>query len=154
MKITGKCLSVLMLMSISLTGCNANQEPQQESGTPQAPKEQGAATRSTSGSVHVSSEAEFQTLSAKGNVVIDFYSPACGPCKRLSPMVDAVAREVSHVTFLKVDAQQFRGIANAYAVRSVPTMFFLKDGTQVNFINGWAGSEQDLKNAVLQYFPA
>jgi thioredoxin 1 len=154
MKITGKCLSIVMLMSISLTGCNANQEPQQEGMIPSAPEQQGAVTRSTSGSVHVSSEQEFQTLSARGNVVIDFYSPACGPCKRLSPMVDAVAREVSHVTFLKVNVEQFRGIASAYAVRGIPTMFFLKDGTQVNFIHGWSGSEQDLKDAVLKYFPA
>ena len=152
MKMTGKYLSLCMLLSISLTGCNTNQEPQQEQVVP---VQQEPVTRAVgSGVVHIASEAEFNEKYTKGNVVVDFYAPWCGPCKRLSPMVDAVALEVAHVTFLKVNVDQFGPLARAHGVKAMPTLGFFKDGQRVGLITGWSGSQQDLYNAVLEILPA
>lgn len=152
MKMSGKCLSLVMLLSISLTGCKANQEPQQEAAAP-APQE--AVTRSVgTGVVHIASEAEFNELYTKGNVIVDFYAPWCGPCKRLSPMFEEVAREIANVTFLKVNVDQFGNLARGHGMRGVPTIVLFKDGQRVGVINGWSGSKQDLYKTVMQTFPA
>jgi thioredoxin 1 len=153
MKMTGKCLSLLVLLSISLTGCKANQEAQEDAAAPTAPQQEAVTRSIGTGVVHIASEAEFNELYAKGNVIVDFYAPWCGPCKRLSPMFEEVAREVTHVTFLKVNMDQFAALGRGHGARSVPTMILFKDGQRVGMINGWSGSKQDLYKTVIQTFP-
>jgi thioredoxin 1 len=154
MKMTGKCLSLLMLLSISLTGCKANQETQEDAAAPMTPQQEAVTKSVGAGVIHIASEAEFNGLYAKGNVIVDFYAPWCGPCKRLSPMFEEVAREIAHVTFLKVDTVQFAALGRGQGVRSIPTMILFKDGQRVGTINGWSGSKQDLYKTVMQTFPA
>jgi len=154
MKTTGKCLSLLMLISISLTGCKANQEAQEDAVVATAPQQEAVTKSIGSGVVHIASEAEFNELYTKGNVIVDFYAPWCGPCKRLSPMFEEVAREIAHVTFLKVDMVQFAALGHGQGVRSIPTMILFKNGQRVALINSWSGSKQDLYNTVRQTFPA
>lgn len=132
MNVTGKVFSVLLLLSISLVGCKATQVPQEEVVEQES-------QRLAPGSIHISSESQFNQLIAQGNVVVDFYAPWCGPCKQLGPVIDELARELPQITFLKVNVDSFPGLSGRYGVRSMPTLFFLQNGTQIQMINAYRG---------------
>lgn len=61
-------------------------------------------------------------------VIVDFYADWCGPCKALSPCLDALAKEFPQILILKVNAETYESIANTYGVKSFPTLLFFKDG--------------------------
>lgn len=62
-------------------------------------------------------------------VLVDFYAEWCGPCKMMPPILDQVKDELGEdVKIIKIDVDKNRDLANAYAVRGVPTLMVFKDG--------------------------
>lgn len=58
--------------------------------------------------------------------VIDFYATWCGPCKRLSPVMEELAQEYGkQVVFYKVDVDKERELAYYFRTNSVPTLLFI-----------------------------
>ena len=64
-------------------------------------------------------------------VVIDFFATWCGPCKMISPKIEAMAGEMSNVVFLKVDVDEAEDVAQEYNISAMPTFVFLKNGQKV-----------------------
>jgi thioredoxin 1 len=64
-------------------------------------------------------------------VLVDFYANWCGPCKRLAPVLDELARETSQAKFVKVDVDRSPKLAGSFGVRSIPTLIVFKDGKAV-----------------------
>lgn len=62
-------------------------------------------------------------------VVVDFFATWCGPCKKLGPCIDALAKEMNNVKFIKVDVEAYEDLAKAYNVKSMPTLKFFKNGS-------------------------
>ncbi len=70
-------------------------------------------------------------------VMIDFYSPSCGPCRMLAPVVESLARQfVGEVSVAKLDTSQNPGAAGQFGIRAVPTLVFLKNGREVERLTG------------------
>ena len=103
------------------------------------------------GKVNQLTQTEFKTLvhdyaanpdswAYKGtqDAIIDFSATWCGPCKRLSPILDDLAKEYSgKIIFYNVDLDACRELAQAYGVSSVPTMLFCPaDGSTPTAITG------------------
>ena len=63
-----------------------------------------------------------------GSVLIDFWSPQCGPCKKLLPIIDEIKKENPDVVVIKINVLENMDEAIKYNVRSLPTLIFLKDG--------------------------
>lgn len=62
----------------------------------------------------------------KKPVVIDIYATWCGPCKRLSPILDELAKEYNgKVDFYKIDLDKNRDLGNAFGVQSIPYVIFI-----------------------------
>ena len=61
-------------------------------------------------------------------VLIDFFATWCGPCRMLSPIVEAVAREREDVLVAKVNVDDNPALANEFGVFSIPTLVVIKDG--------------------------
>ena len=79
----------------------------------------------------IQSKQSFDEIIAKGNAIVDFYADWCGPCKRMAPDFCALAEDFPGVTFLKVNIDHAKPIADRYSIRSIPTIIFFKDGKEV-----------------------
>lgn len=63
--------------------------------------------------------------------VIDFYATWCGPCKRVAPIFEQLAKEYDgKVDFYKVDTDKNQKLAMVLQIKNIPTMFFMKANAQ------------------------
>lgn len=77
-----------------------------------------------------SNEFDSKVLQADKPVMVDFFATWCGPCKRLAPIIDELASELSgKVDVYKLDIDQSSDIAAKYRVSSVPTIMVFEGGS-------------------------
>jgi len=58
--------------------------------------------------------------------IIDFYATWCGPCARLSPLVEEIAGEYAgKIIVYKVDTDQERKLAQSLGISGLPTLLFI-----------------------------
>ena len=70
-------------------------------------------------------------------VMVDFFSPTCGPCRMMSPVIDNLARQyVGRVIIAKLDTSSNRETPAQFQIRGVPTLIFFKNGQKVDLITG------------------
>lgn len=69
-------------------------------------------------------------------VIMDFNATWCGPCKRFTPVFDAVAKKYgSRAQFYTVDVDQNPKTAEAFGATNIPQVtILLPDGTVQNYV--------------------
>lgn len=78
--------------------------------------------------IKVRSQAALDELLRNQSVVLlDFYAQWCGPCKALSPSLDAIAEEREDITVVKVDVDELPDVTQKYAVRGIPFVFLIQN---------------------------
>lgn len=89
-------------------------------------------------------EANFHDIVLKSNipVLVDFYTDWCGPCQRLSPILEELAVEVPDARIVKVNVDQNPGLASEYGVSSIPSLKLFKNGAVVEQVVGLASKDQ------------
>jgi len=66
-------------------------------------------------------------------IVVDFYAVWCGPCKRISPMIESSANHLNgKVKFLKVNVDNLLDLSSAYNIRAMPTVLVLDSSGEVS----------------------
>ncbi len=74
-------------------------------------------------------EADVLQASLQAPVLVDFWAEWCAPCKTLGPILEDIAAEYNGAFRLaKVDTEAEPQIAAAFQIRSIPTVFLVKDG--------------------------
>ncbi len=69
-------------------------------------------------------------------VLVDFYSPLCGPCMAMyDDYEDAALGFGLKVRFLKVNADEYQEAARTYKVAALPTIIAFKKGQEINRIS-------------------
>lgn len=83
----------------------------------------------------VTDESFKSVLDAHALVLIDFWAPWCGPCKKVSPILDEISEERGlWVGKLNVDENPVK--SNEFDVQTIPTMILFKSGVPVKKITG------------------
>lgn len=78
------------------------------------------------------SDFEAEVLHSEQPVLVDFWASWCGPCRMLSPTVDAVADDYAEVVKVcKVNVDEESELAANYRVASIPTLILFKNGEAV-----------------------
>ena len=73
--------------------------------------------------------SNFDSLTASGVVLIDFWAEWCAPCKALAPILDEISGELdSKVAIAKVNLDDNQELAMKYSIRSIPTLLLFKEG--------------------------
>ena len=98
-------------------------------------------------------DANFEEFISKyPKVVIDCWAPWCGPCRMLSPTIDALAKDQKgKVVYGKLNTDDNFGTAGKYRIMSIPTLLIFKDGKLVDKMIGAAPKpivEQNINKAL------
>ncbi len=94
---------------------------------------------------------EQQVIQAEQAVLVDFGAEWCPPCKAIAPIIEEIATEYEGVARVgTVDVDDNKSLAERYAIGSIPTLLFFKNGVVVDRIQGLVPkNEIDRKLAAL-----
>ena len=88
------------------------------------------------------SNFETEVIKNEKKVLIDFYADWCGPCQKLSPIVDKFAEEHSEIKVVRIDIDAQENLADRYNIRSIPTLVVIENGEEINRVIGLVSEEK------------
>lgn len=79
-------------------------------------------------------DANFEeVIKSEQPILVDFWAEWCGPCKMIGPVVEELAGDYEGKAVIgKVDVDSNPGVAQAFGIRSIPTLLFFKGGQIVD----------------------
>ncbi|MCA9089821.1 MAG: thioredoxin [Planctomycetaceae bacterium] len=84
-----------------------------------------------------------EVLESGEPVLVDFWAPWCGPCKMLTPTIEALAGDFAgKVKVGKLNTDQSRQAAINFRIDSIPTMIVFKGGQPVDRMMGLQPKER------------
>ena len=83
--------------------------------------------------IHIT-EANFDAVVRQSDkkVLLDFWAPWCGPCRRVVPLVEQIAQERPDIKVGKVNVDEEYELAGTFRISSIPTLLVIRDGKVVN----------------------
>lgn len=66
-----------------------------------------------------------EDLKNNEEVVVEFWAPWCGYCKRLAPVLKQVAKDID---IMQVNIDDFEAFSDSYGIETIPTLLILRNG--------------------------
>ena len=76
-----------------------------------------------------------EIVSTNDLVLVDFWAEWCGPCKKLSPILDEISNETGLLVG-KLNVDENPSKMEEYSVHSIPTVVLFKSGQPIKTIVG------------------
>lgn len=97
--------------------------------------------------LHELNDSNFDSETAKGICVVDFWAQWCGPCKMIEPVLKQLSEDIDNVKFTKLNVEENPQTVAKLSVINLPTLLFLKDGKIMNQLVGTV-SEDKIRQAI------
>lgn len=115
------------------------------------PEIKTAAEKVTSGPVMVNDQNfENVVLQSDIPVLVDFWASWCRPCLMAAPVLEKMSRQYQgQLKICKLNVDEARQTSMKYRIRSIPTLYFFKNGNVVDQMIGITPNyEYDLKKKI------
>lgn len=81
-------------------------------------------------------------LEEKTPALVDFWSPRCGPCRMLAPILEQAAEETPDGTLVaKVNTDEEQELAARYGIMYIPTVISFRGGEELRRFTGLTNKE-------------
>ena len=90
-------------------------------------------------------EENFDTIVINSDkpVLVDFWAEWCGPCKMLTPTIEAIAEEYKDKSsIVKINVDDAPAIATKYGIRSIPSILLFSKGDVIEQRVGAVSKEE------------
>ena len=78
-----------------------------------------------------------EVLQSTGKVLVDFWAPWCGPCRKQTPILENIAESGETSTkIVKVNTDENIPIAQKYGIMSIPTLILFENGKEIARFEG------------------
>lgn len=76
-------------------------------------------------------------------ILVDFWAPWCGPCRAMSPAVEAAAQKLAgNAKVYKINVDDNPEVSPRFNIKGIPTLILFKDGQEANRLVGLSSKEQ------------
>ena len=72
-----------------------------------------------------------EVMNSDKPVLLVFWAPWCGPCRRVTPIIEEISNERSDIKVCKVNVDEEPELAGEFGIMSIPTLVTVKNGQVV-----------------------
>ena len=82
-------------------------------------------------------DADFEEITGKGVVLVDFWAERCPPCRLQGPIIDKIADKFAErATVGKLDVDSNQEVPSRFGLMYIPTLILFKDGKELERFTG------------------
>ncbi|GAB6008258.1 thioredoxin [Dysgonomonas reticulitermitis] len=116
-----KIITLLLFVSLLSTNVSGNTADEPKKGSP----------------IVTLTSSNYDAETAKGLVLVDFWAPWCGPCRKMAPTLEEIATEYKgSVKIGKLNTDNYRKFSVEKKIEALPTIVIYKDGKEIKRLVG------------------